>query len=741
MTAISVLPEHPGLAAYSDLAGSLQLLNCPHIADFILAGRPPPFRVLDGVFVKSGRLSWRRADSSYLEQVRLDWHQDPDPRRRAAADHVIDLVQQAIATDPQALRQLALFQIRKLLHVPDKPDAPPGQLRAQVISLGVADTEADLLAAAVTAARDGPTPDTVVELIAARRSNQLRRAARLAVSLESAARDHVLLAFLDAIRADNHRVDELLAAGARLLDNGNIEEAAACYLRAAAVVVDEPLIDAALRQCAPPPPQELTADVTGHWVTLRWRPAEASAGTITYRVTREAEPPIEVGNGPETWTVDRDPPMGPAIAYRVVTVREGRVESMPAVIGRFQVLPDVEDFVLAERRGCVVGHWHIPPHVADVRAIRQPNCMQDGGDHVALQTGRTSFLDKDITAGMSYLYRIVCGYRDPEGGMAWSAGQARTICASRWPDPVAELEVTAGPAGDTVRLRWMSPGAGKVVIIFGLSAMPSEGSELAAADVKPLGTVAWHGAARPPGSPMRCEIPVPGNGVRHLAVVTVLDHRAVIGATRIIDVLEGFHGLRARRAGNDIQLTWAWPVSSSVTHAAIRWDCADEEAGSSAPQQASRDSYHRRGVHIPARGCGYRFTVTPLSPITGSVSVGPPAIHELEPLYDLAYEILLTRRWLHARRVASLRVAERPEAALEFLLVARPGTIRPTQIGQGTVVLRVNAAAIDTGSPAKHPIDLNTVRPPYYLLGFLAGPAAPQFRLIHPSRAQLLVER
>ena len=741
MTAISVLPEHPGLAAYGDLAGSLQLLNRPHIADFILAGRPPPFRVLDGVFVKSGSFSWRRADSSYLEQVRLDWQQDPDPRRRAAADHVIDLVQHAITIDPQALRRLALFQIRKLLHVPDKPDASPGQLRAEIISLGVADDEADLLAAAVTAALDAPTPDSVVELIAARRSNQLRRAARLAASLKPAAHDHVLLAFLDDIRADDRRVDDLLAAGARLKDNGDLEEAAACYLQAAAVAADEPLIDAALHQCAPPPPQELTANVTGHWVTLRWRAAEASAGTITYRVTREDEPPSELGDGPQTWAVDRDPPMGPAIAYRVVTVREGRVESTPAVTGRFRVLPDVEDFMVTEQRGCVAGDWRVPPHVAEVRATRHSSTRQGSSDHVALQTGRTSFRDKDITAGTSYVYRVVCGYRDRQGGMAWSPGQARKVHASRWPDPVTGLQVTAGPAGDTVRLQWMSPGAGKVVIILGLSAMPIEGSDLAATDIKPLGAVAWHGVAAPPGSPMGCEIPVPGSGIRHLAVVTVLDRRAVIGATRLIDVLEGFQQLRARRAGNDIQLTWAWPASSPVTLAAVRWDCAAEEAGASAPRRVSRDSYHRRGVLIPSRGCRYQFTVTPLSTIAGSVSVGPPATDELEPLHDLDYEIVRTRRWLRASRVARLRVAERPEAPLEFLLVARPGKLRPTQIGQGTVVLRVSAAAIDAGSPAEHPIDLSTVRPPYYLLGFLTGPAAPQFRLIHPARTQLLVER
>ena len=263
MTSIPRLPEHPGLDAYRDLAGSLQLLNCRHIAAFILGGQSPPFRVLDGVWVKSGRFSWHRVDSSYLEQVRLFWHQDPDPRRRAAADHVIDLVQHALAGDSSALWRLALFQVWKLLRSLDTPDATPARLRAETLALGVAEDEADLLVAAVTAARGGPAPETVEELIAAQRSSQLRHAARFADSLEPVAHDHVLRAALDGVRADNRHADRLLAVGARLEDSGDLEKAAGCYLRAAAVTADEPQIGEALRRCAPPPPRELKFDVTG----------------------------------------------------------------------------------------------------------------------------------------------------------------------------------------------------------------------------------------------------------------------------------------------------------------------------------------------------------------------------------------------------------------------------------------------------------------------------------------------
>ena len=70
----------------------------------------------------------------------------------------------------------------------------------------------DLIAAAVKAARRGPDPAAVEDLIAAQRSNRLRRAARLAEALAPAARDHVLRACLDEVLADNRHADKLISA-------------------------------------------------------------------------------------------------------------------------------------------------------------------------------------------------------------------------------------------------------------------------------------------------------------------------------------------------------------------------------------------------------------------------------------------------------------------------------------------------------------------------------------------------
>ena len=740
MTSISRLPEHPGLAAYGDLAGSLQLLGCPHMGTFVLAGQPVPFRVLDGVWVKAGRFSWHHVDSSYLEQVRLSWRKDTDWRRRAAADHVIDLVQQALTAESSALWRLTLFQVRKLLHKLDVPDAPPGKLRAEALTLGITEDEVDLITAAVRAARRGPDPAAVEELIAAQQLSRLRGAARLAESLAPVARDHVLRACLDEVRADNRHADTLLASGARLEDSGDLEKAAACYLRAAAVTADDPQIGQALRRCGPPPPRELEVQVTGRRVRLSWQPAEASAGAITYRVRREGEV-SPVADGPDTCVTDPDPPAGPLIAYRVVTVREGSVESVPAVTDRFRILPDAEDFLVTEQRGGVVGRWRVPPQAAEVRVTRRPGEPGANGDPAQVHCGRTGFRDSGVTAGAHYLYQVICGYRDTTGGMAWSAGVTSSVLVSQWPDPVTGLEVTAGPEGNTIRLQWMSPPAGEILVILGRSAMPDEGSELAAAEADPMGAVAWRGVTRQAGSPMSCEIPVPGTGVHHLAVVTVLGHRALVGPGRVIDSLEGFHGLEAQRTGDSIRLTWAWSRSSPVTLAAVRWEYTDGEHGTTTPQPVTRDSYHRRGFLISALDRGYRFTVTPLSTISGSVSVGPAATDEVEPQHDLTYLIIKTRHWWRTGRVARLQVTGQPAAGLEFLLVARPGTLRPTRMEQGEMVVRVSLTTIDAGSPADYRIDLSAVRPPYYLLGFLAGAAAAQFRLVHPSRTQLLVER
>ena len=210
-----VLPQHPGVDSYCELADSLHFLGYDHIVSFLRLGRDLPFMVVDGVWIRSKGSWWDFVDASYLENVRLSWQLDRDPRRRAMADYVIHVLVRVLAENTLALRPLTLFQIWKLLRSSGAA-ASPDRLRADVLALGVAEEEVDLIVAGMVAAQEGPDPELVEAAIRARWSKQLRAAAHLADVLAPVATDETLQAFLDAIRADSNRLDAILTEAADL---------------------------------------------------------------------------------------------------------------------------------------------------------------------------------------------------------------------------------------------------------------------------------------------------------------------------------------------------------------------------------------------------------------------------------------------------------------------------------------------------------------------------------------------
>ena len=401
--------------------------------------------VIDGVWVRSQGFSWQAPDLSYLEKVRQAWHLDNDPRRRAAADHVIGIVQGALADDTLALRTLALFQVWARLRASHPQGASPDQLHADALALGILPEEAGLVVGGVLAMWDGPDPQLVEAALKAWLSKQLRAAALCADRLEPAATGSRLRAFLAAVRAGNRRLDTLLSQAATLEQNGRAEDAAARYLRAAALASDEPAIDAGLQRCPPPAPQDVSAEVQGDRVDVRWPPAAASVGTLTYRVVRVSAagrtPLCEVAHGPRPHACDAGPPPGEEIRYEVRTVRENRVESAPATSPARRVTPDADDLVAAADRGGVTGTWRVPERATAVRVTRaELRHGHPAGGEIMVPAGRDRFRDVGVQGEGWYQYRVACGYRESSGQVAWSAGRAAAVFVGRWPQPVTAVQ-------------------------------------------------------------------------------------------------------------------------------------------------------------------------------------------------------------------------------------------------------------------------------------------------------------
>ena len=739
------LPQHPGLDSYCELAESLRFLGCDHILSLLQGTERQSFMVIDGVWIRSQGFSWQFADASYLEKVRQAWRLDNDPRRRAAADHVIDIVQQALANDTLALRTLALFQVWKLLRACSPQNTSPESLHVAAVALGIAAEEADLLVDGVLATIDGPDPQIVEAALRARWSKQLRAAGHLADRLEPVAADTRLQAFLAGVRADNHRLDALLGEAVSLENAARTEDAAACYLRAGAMVSDEPAIDAGLQRCPPPAPLSLEADVRGSQVELRWAPAATSVGSLSNRVVRVSAAGstlvCEVAHGHRPQAVDAGPPLGEEIRYVVRTVREGRVESAPVASPPRRVAPVVEDLAVATDRHGVTGSWRVPEGAVAVRVTRgEERPGQGAGEDIIVSSGLTRFRDPGVLGDCRYEYRVACGYQEPSGQVAWSAERVVAVFAGRWPQPVMEVQAGATAAGDGVSLQWESPGDGSVLVLEVTSPAPEPGTDLAASAVSSLGAVCWQGQATALGLAMGCEVPLPGRGVHYLTMVTVVGERAVTGAVQAAEVLEGVHHPpTCRRLGESIQLCWEWP--RGVTQALVRWSGPGNPPDAMPPLRVTLDSYQSRGVLIRACDGGRTITITPLSTVPGWVSVGVPAIAHVEPQYEVSYELCRARRGRGAVRSVDVRLSGVPPVSPTFTLIARPGKIRPTRVDQGELVLQAGVDQIPPAQTTRFAVGPLPVPAPCYLLGFVTGPGSGSFRVAHPDHRQLLVER
>lgn len=738
-----VLPQHPGLDSYCELADSLHFLGCDHIVSFLRLGQDLPFMVVDGVWIRSKGSWWDFVDASYLENVRLSWHLDRDPRRRAMADYVIDVVERALAENTLALRPLALFQIWKLLRASGE-EASPERLRADALALGIVEDEVDLLVAGMMAAREGPDPELVEAAIRARWSKKLRAAARFADLLAPVATDETLRAFLGAIRADSSRLDATLTEAADLEQTGQLEAAAACYLRAAVLVSDEPEIEAGLERCPPPPPQHLRADIRGDQVELRWTSACSAVGVLSYRVVRVSATGrvllCEVPDGRNAQAADATPPLGEEISYQVTTVRDGQVESAATASPLVRVVPDVEDLTVSSDRYGVAGSWRMPKRALAVRVLRTEARPGHGpGQEIVVGADGTRFRDRNVLGDRSYQYQVLCGYRPSSGKLIWSAGRAATVDVFRWPQPVTDLHATVTAGGDGVTLRWGSPGTGSVAVLDMSSEVPAPETDLSAAAVGSLGTVRWQAQTGASGSDMRCDVSLPRRGLRHLAMITVLDDRAVTGAAVTADVLDCVHHAICQRSGTTVQVRWVWPLG--LTQVMVRWSYPGEPPGDSHVLRVTRDRYRNRLVEIPAHDSGCTITVTPLSTVPDCVSVGKPAIIHVDPQYEISYELRRGRRRSGSIRSVGLRISGKAPTSPTFTLIARPGLIRPTRIDQGDSVLKVNVADIPAAGLMECPVGPRAVPLPCYLLGFVTGPGSENFRLAHPDRSQLLMER
>ena len=218
---------------------------------------------------------------------------------------------------------------------------------------------------------------------------------------------------------------EALAAQARKLEHEKPADARALYRQALAISADLPEAIKGLGRTPPDPATQLTAQILGDRIRLRWTPpAPDGVGPVSYVVVRKQGGPLthpedgaKVAETTEPEIEDTPPVAGEVVAYAVLTRRNG-VDSITGVtLAPFPFLPDVKDARIRTKGGDVVLSWSPPSQTCEIRVVRKPNSPPTNprdGERIA--AGADYAVDPIPGDGKTpYYYGIYAAYRLPDG--------------------------------------------------------------------------------------------------------------------------------------------------------------------------------------------------------------------------------------------------------------------------------------------------------------------------------------
>ena len=466
-------------------------------------------------------------------------------------------------------------------------------------------------------------------------------------------------------------------ARCRELERRDVEAAVAGYHRVREQLSDHD-VDVAIERCAPAAPPSATAVVRDDQVVVSWRPSDARAGRIGYRVTRGTKLICDDTRGLEA--VDDDPPGGTPLSYDVRTTRDGNPSTRQARTAAVTVLRDVLDLVLRGEPDRITGRWRLPAGASGAVVRR------DGSPVPGVRSA--TFEDADVRAGRAYDYIVTATYRLADGTTVESDGVHASARRQETPDSVTDL--TAEAEGDELVVRWTAPALGDVEIL-----------ELRKNVTAPVQEVVPVSKARAYGVPvrsssgagrnwLRAESDVPARG-RTLLPVTVLGDLAAIGTPCAVDVRHAaVRSLRVHRFGPTVRLTWEWP--SGATSARVVWRTRTKPTGAADPDASKLDvtrvTYDSRGVSITAPAGDHWFGVCTSLVDGGTRTFGPLVFDRGAAPVEVRYSI--ERVWLRrTRRI--LVVNGEPGTAVPSIVVVAKSGLRPLDAGDGRELLAAEA--------------------------------------------------
>ncbi|MFF4252501.1 hypothetical protein ACFY1L_14960 [Streptomyces sp. NPDC001663] len=618
------LPCFPAMHGYTKLREELDALDFRHVADALRApaaagnaafgSLPRPdtddgFRVLDGLWFRGRGTRWARVDEEYVRQARAGWLASADPRAARAAA-VVDTLEGFVRHDPMGLRQLLLWQLGCLLR-----DDPAGSTPEAAAALGVHGDEAGYLAAAVAFGfpAAGPAREAAERLGDVWPDRRLQRAEKTAARVPDTGRDPVLTQLLGELRAQRDEVHRLIDTAARLEAGGSVRAAVKARFGAARRAVDDPAVEAGLLGAAArladagrgDAGARLEAVLEERTVRLDWPAARPGKSPVSFRLVRfpegtpwDATELAVPGEGGQVETplhhADADAPVGRALRYAVVPLRQGVIAAVPLVSPPVVIAPDAADVVAELVRDGVRLRWRVDAACVAVSVQR----ASAGGRPEPVPCERGGLLDVPLAAG-SYSYAIRCGYPGPGGQTVWSDGVRVSVTAREWPDLVEDLMGRLVAGGERVALTWRPPERGKSAVV----AWPS-------GPVRPGTDVSRRTDLTVPEAPVEpepfLEVAVPEHSRVRMTAVSALGDRALTGPAVVVERPGTVRDLTAHRIAADrAAVRFEWPEPAVLVLVAWAGGGRREE------RRVARSRFLADGlVELPVTPDAYRVTVT-----------------------------------------------------------------------------------------------------------------------------------
>lgn len=225
---------------------------------------------------------------------------------------------------------------------------------------------------------------------------------------------------------------------------------------------------------------------------------------------------------------------------------EGARRSQPFLLATGQEISPVDDVVITENEGHVIGQWKVYQGTRAVRVFRVPldgsgSRPDDPRNEIcADQPNLTGFVDAEVERGSRYLYRVVAEV-SVGGALRWSRPRQHDVLVSVVLTGVQDLTVTITEPNQLLDMVWTTPPVGQVQVYRSKEPPPADlnGSALLEAALEPQGftnesRINYPVTAADPTHSRIAGVPWPTDWERvYLTPVTVLAGQARVGATTV----------------------------------------------------------------------------------------------------------------------------------------------------------------------------------------------------------------